>query len=77
MHTDNLSSSLQYIHVILWRSVIAKVCFSALQNMGEEVSFHIFFKKMSPNYLEKEKFQVIMRKKKLKLRNTTTIFFIK
>ena len=32
--------------------------------MKQEVSFHMFLKKMTPNYLEKEKFQVIMRKKK-------------
>ena len=60
-----------------------KVCFSTLQALREEVSFHMFLKKMTPNYLEKEKFRVIMRKKKLlqnlylKLRNTTTSFFIK
>ena len=60
-----------------------KVCFSTLQALREEVSFHMFLKKMTPNYLEKEKFRVIMRKKKLlqnlylKLRNTTISFFIK
>ena len=56
--------------------------------MGEEVSFHTFSKKRTPNYLEKEKFRVIMKKKKkkkkkkkllqnlyLKLRNTITIFY--
>ena len=32
--------------------------------MKQEVSFHMFLKKMTPNYLEKEKFRVIMRKKK-------------
>ena len=32
--------------------------------MKQEVSFHMFLKKMTPNYLEKEKFQVIMTKKK-------------
>ena len=45
--------------------------------------FPCFLEKMSPNYLEKEKFQVIMRKEKLlqnlylKLRNNTANFFIK
>ena len=33
--------------------------------MGEEAGFHMLLKKITPNYLEKEKFRVIMRKKKL------------
>ena len=52
--------------------------------MREEGSFHMFFEKDDPNYLEKEKASmVIMRKGKLlknlypKLRNTTADFFIK
>ena len=62
---------------------IAKVYFSTLQGMRKEISFLLFLKKMTQNYLEKEEFRVIMRKKKLlynlylKLRNTTSIFFIK
>ena len=49
--------------------------------MREEASSHRFLKKITLNYLEKEKFQDIMRKKKLlqnlylNLRNTTTNFF--
>ena len=49
--------------------------------MAYEVSFHMFFKKMTPSYLEKEKFWVLVRKKKLlqnlhlKLKNTTNIFY--
>ena len=44
--------------------------------MKEEVSFHRFWKRLTPNYLEKEKFLVIVRKQKhlqnlyLKLKNT-------
>ena len=53
--------------------------------MKEEFSFHmfLFLKKMTPNYLETERFWVIMRKKRLlknfelNLRNTTSNFFIK
>ena len=44
---------------------IAKICFSTLQGTREDVSFHMFLKKMDPNYLEKEKSRAIMRKKKL------------
>ena len=33
--------------------------------MGEEVGFHMFLKKMTHNYLEKEKLRVIIKKKKL------------
>ena len=49
--------------------------------MREEVSFHMFLKKMISNHVEKEKFRVIMRKKKLlknlhlNLKNTISIFF--
>ena len=35
---------------------IVKVWFSTLQGMGEEVRFHMSLKKMTPNYLEEEKF---------------------
>ena len=76
MHTDNLSSTLQYTRHVM------KV--NKLQNYvhgkAEEVNFHMFLKKMTLNYLEKETFRFIMRKKKLmqnlylKLRNTTATF---
>ena len=56
MHTNNLSSSLQYTHVMLSRPVIAKVCFLTLQGMRQKVSFQMFLRKMSPNYLQKETF---------------------
>ena len=52
MHTDNLSSSTRHVIKV---SKLQK-CFSTLQDMRGEVSFHMFLKKMTPNYLEKEKF---------------------
>ena len=39
--------------------------FNITRYEAEEVSFHMFLKKMTTNYLEKEKFEAIMRKKKL------------
>ena len=65
MQTDNLPSTLQYTHGHVIKVSELQVCFSTLQGMGEEVTFHMFLKKRTPNYLEKEKFRVVMRKKKL------------
>ena len=55
MNTDNLSSSLQYTHVMLQRSENCKSIVSTLEGMREKVSFHMFLKRMTPNYLEKRK----------------------
>ena len=52
MHTDNLSSSTRHVIKV---SKLQK-CFSTLQDMRGEVSFHMFLKKMAPYYLEKERF---------------------
>ena len=60
MQTDNLPSTLQYTHGHVIKVSELQVCFSTLQGMGEEVTFHMFLKKRTPNYLEKEKFRVIM-----------------
>ena len=48
-HTDNSSSTLRYTHMYMSyykAQVIAKIYFSSLQGMREEVSFRMFFEKV-------------------------------
>ena len=56
MHTDSLSSFLQYHTSCYKGQKIVKVWFSTLQGMREEVSFDMSLRKMTPNYLENEMF---------------------
>ena len=93
-HTDYSSSTLQHTHLSCYEAQqIAKVCLSTLKGMREEASFHMFFEKFRAsaqkpevndlNYLEKEKFQVVIRMEKLlqnlylQLRNTIAECFTK
>ena len=64
--TDNLASTLQYTHVMLKRSVNCKTMFFNIKRhrRGSKFPYDVF-EKMTPNYLEKEKFRVIMKKRKI------------
>ena len=66
MHTDNISSTLQYIRHVKKVSELQKYVFQHYKAWERKLVFiMIFFKKITPSSLEKETFRVIMRQKKL------------